>query len=208
MFTQNPGSDFIQHLGSVEQIAKLERMDAALREHGGGEELTNRLGILMSQIRSLRDADQKGLTRLREDYVRLFRGISSNYGPPPPYESVYRSETMMSEHASEVRAIYREAGLEIQGTEPPDHIGFELAFMGYLCGKEEKHREDGDLRMARSLASLQDDFLYNHILKWVPQFCRNILRYESPLYGAVASLTISWLDIEERHVDERKPGSP
>ena len=208
MFMKNPREDVIQHLGSDEQIAKLEGIGAAIQACGDMDELRVSLGELLEQIRSLRLIGQAGATRLREDYVRLLRGISRNYGPPPPYESVYRADMMMSNYASEVRAVYREAGLLIQGTEPPDHIGFELAFMAFLCDKEEEHRGGGDSQMADRYALLQKHFLHDHVLTWVPQFCRSILEYDSALYKAVASLTISWLDIEERRANDRKSDSP
>lgn len=208
MFTQNPGEEFIDHLTSEEQIAKLDTLGRVLGENRRAERLHDNIEALLKQIRSLRRTDRNGIIRLREDYVRILRGVSKQHGPPPPYESVYRSGSLMSDHASEVLTIFRQYGLEVKGTEPPDHIGFELAFMGHLCNKEEEYLIEGNFEMADSLASSQTRFLSDHVLKWVPQFCNEVLKYDNGLYGALASLTASWLDLEERRLNEERPNSP
>lgn len=154
----------------------------------------------------MRDTDEKQIVELQEDYARIFRGVRVEYGPPPPYESVYRSGIVMSNLASEVLVLYHNAGLDVRGGEPPDHIGFELAFMAYLCKKEEEYRNAGDLNNAANLVTLQDDFLSDHVLEWVPQFCTRVLGYDSVFYAAVADLTLNWLEFEEKNANDRKCG--
>jgi len=207
MVTQNPNRKFIDRLTDEEQLSRLKRLEETVGGDPDAEELRKNLAKLSSALRSLQGGrDEQLMTRLREDYVRLFRGIRRGYGPPPPYESVYRSEIMMSEHASDVLNIYHRAGLEVRGGEPPDHIGFELAFMAFLCNKEEECREAGDLVSADGVRSLQHDFMSDHILRWMPQFCRNILSYDSGFYTAVAELTLSWLRLEEANARDRGHG--
>ncbi len=206
MHTQNPSKDLSDRLSSEEQFAKLGVLEDIICGASRTEELRRSLRRLMSLLRSLRDKDEKQIINLQEDYARIFRGIRAEYGPPPPYESVYRSDIVMSNLASEVLALYNKAGLDVRGGEPPDHIGFELAFMAYLCEKEEEYRNTGDLSNATSIATLQDDFLSDHILQWVPQFCTRVLDYDSSFYAAVADLTLNWLEFEEKNSNERKCG--
>lgn len=204
MHTQNPNKDFIDSLSSDEQFAKLKKLGSIIGGGSSSEELRKSLQKLISALRSLRDKDEKRVVRLQEDYARLFRGIRRGYGPPPPYESVYMSELVMSNLASDVLTLYHKAGLEVRGGEPPDHIGFELSFMAYLCKKEEEYRNAGDLKNATGFTSFQNDFLSDHILTWVPQFCTKVLDYDSAFYAAVAELTLSWLQLEEKNVNDKK----
>ena len=206
LFTQNPDRDFIDRLRSDEEIAQLQRFEDAIGEDSSMEELRGSLRRMISMLRSWRDEDQKRLTKLQEDHARLLRGISRHYGPPPPYESVYRSNVVMSDHASDVLTLYHRAGLDVRGSEPPDHIGLELAFMAYLCEKEDEHGSEGDRKKAIEFISFQREFLSGHIMKWIPQFCRNVPNHDSAFYTAVAELTTSWLRLEEKFTEEPKPG--
>lgn len=203
-YTQNPSASFLDSLRSIGFSTGLEELRKLFEGVPGSEELLEDLAVLRTAVSFSKERRDEVLPRLQEDYVRLFRGIRRGYGPPPPYESVYRSEHVMSDPTSDVLTLYHKAGLEVRGGEPPDHIGFELSFMAYLCKKEEEYRMAGDLMSATGFTSFQDDFLSDHILTWVPQFCTKILDYNSAFYAAVAELTMSWLLLEEKNTNDRK----
>lgn len=204
MLTRNPSEDMVLHLTSDEQMSRLKKIESTIARDLPSDELRRSLRELISALGSMRDGDRGLITKLQEEHARLLRGIRKGYGPPPPYESVYRSGQLMSDHVSEVQALYRRAGLEVLGGEPPDHIGFELAFMAFLCRREEEYRSVGDSENAQKSASSQDDFLLDHIMKWVPQFCTNVLDHGSPFYGPVAELTMGWLRLEEKNANDRR----
>lgn len=131
---------------------------------------------------------------LAVEFTRLFRGVKPGYGPPPPYESVYKkSEHVMSEATSEVLEKYRKSGLtvarELEG-EPPDHISFELYFLSYLCNREAESLRTNDENRAYEYRAQKNEFLQEHVIKWVPSFCERILKEsKNDFYKGAAKLT-------------------
>ena len=102
----------------------------------------------------------------------LFKGIAPGYGPPPPYETVYRqpgagadAETQLS-----LRSFYHEAAAELppNARERLDHLGMELDFMRFLCGEESSHWGSNDAGEAVRYRRIQQRFLAEHLLQWVP----------------------------------------
>ena len=202
-YTQNPSASFLDSLRSIEFSTGLEELRKLFEGVPGSEELLEDLAVLRIAASFSKEREEEILARLQEDHVRIFRGICRGYGPPPPYESVYRSDIVMSDAPSDVLTLYHKAGLEVRGGEPPDHIGFELGFMAYLCKKEAEYRIAADLKNVTDFISFQNDFLSDHILTWVPQFCTKVLDYDNAFYAAVAELTLSWLLLEEKNTNDR-----
>lgn len=120
------------------------------------------------------------------EYTRLF------IGPVPvvfPYESMYKNGSMMSGSLLSVKREYRLAGLEKAPGfhEPEDHIAVELGFMKHLC----RDQSEKSLRMQR-------DFLNNHLLKWVPEFCDEVCEKSmSHFYKGIAKLTKGFIALEK-----------
>jgi TorA maturation chaperone TorD len=137
--------------------------------------------------------DIEGLAaRLAVEYTRLFRGLRDGYGPPPPYESLYRGSRLMGGVTVAVVGRYAEAGFGVidEAVGPQDHIAAELKFMSLLC-YDEIAAWDRDDRGAAVLGwGLQRRFLDEHLLRWVPGYCRRI-KSESvePFYAGAAMIT-------------------
>ena len=112
---------------------------------------------------------------LSVDYTRLFRGIMPGYGPPPPYESVYRDggRVLMGRSSVEVQRKYAAAGVQTPAeyNEPPDYIGLELDFMRFLAEKEAECWRKDERDSALAYLNMERDFLDEHIMKWIPGFC-------------------------------------
>ena len=49
----------------------------------------------------------------------------------------------------------------------PDHIGVELAYMGWLMGAEREARADNEPKIAAHCVELQRQFLDKHLLRWL-----------------------------------------
>lgn len=133
---------------------------------------------------------------LAVEFTRLFRGVKLGYGPPPPYESVYK----MSEGTSEVLEKYRKSGLavakELEG-ELPDHISFELYFLSYLCNKEAESLRNNNENRAYEYRVQKNEFLQEHVIKWVPSFCERILKEsENDFYKGAAKLTKEFVELD------------
>ncbi len=131
---------------------------------------------------------------LSVEYTRLFRGIQSGYGPPPPYESVYSSErhALMGRAAFEVQREYAEAcvGTPAGYNEPPDYIGLELDFMRFLAEKEAESWERDERDRALGYLNMERDFLGKHIIKWVPEFCDKVTDMAKlDFYRGIARMT-------------------
>jgi len=135
--------------------------------------------------------------KLSVEYTHLFRGIKRFSSPPPPYESIYRGEGLiMGNTTLIVKSIYDKAGLKIPEKfrgEIPDHIGFELDYMRYICKKEaiawmeQKHE-------VSTLKELQFEFLNSHLIQWIPKFCDTaIIEAESLFYKGILQVTKSYV---------------
>ncbi|MBI4184122.1 MAG: molecular chaperone TorD family protein [Proteobacteria bacterium] len=149
-------------------------------------------GDLAALRLALGGGDPAGLAaRLAVEYTRLFRGLKEGHGPAPPYESVHRESRLMGETTLAVMRAYNEAGFGTidSALGPQDHIGAELRFMSMLCFDEGSAWDTGTSREAVVILGRERRFLDEHLLRWVPDYCR-VLAKESrePAYAAIASL--------------------
>lgn len=105
----------------------------------------------------------KRLQDLQVEYVRLF-----DYRPAcPPCESAYRINIKRSQLMKDLVECYREAGIECMQSFAPDHFSVEFEFMHYLAYQE----ENAERKNRHEWREKRREFLENHILKWVPDFC-------------------------------------
>ena len=93
-----------------------------------------------------------------------------------PYGSTYleKNRRVMGDSTMDVMKFYRNAGLEVDVKQPPDHIAIELEFMSYLCGLEVRALQDGDLQKGAELQVERELFLGTYVLPWMPEFVENI----------------------------------
>jgi len=119
---------------------------------------------------------------LEREFTRLFLGP----GRPVvhPYESVHREGRMMGNPALNVRRFMAAEGVTQAGQTPPDHVSIELAFMAYLTSCEASFREAGDGERASGYLDLQESFLQQHLMRWLPQFCHRLLTGRPHAYYA------------------------
>ena len=135
---------------------------------------------LAAEIDALRDTlpgqdDAAGIAALAVEHTRLFGGISSGYGPPPPYESVQRGAAESAEPAAAVARCYSDAGLAvIDEAVPPDHLGVELKFVALLCHGEMEAWQHGRHTEAVRALGQQQHFLNSHLLRWAPEYWRSV----------------------------------
>ncbi|GMR21105.1 MAG: hypothetical protein BMS9Abin36_1704 [Gammaproteobacteria bacterium] len=153
------------------------------------------MALLQSSLR-LTDLSPLGM-----EYTRLLRGIKQDYGPPPPYESLYRENRLLGETTLAVLHHYQQAGYgEVEeSVGPQDHIGAELKFMALLCHDEVTAWQQGKTSEAMTIRAAQLAFLAQHLLLWVPNYCDH-LQQEARVsfYDAVAKLAAELLN--EDHI--------
>jgi TorA maturation chaperone TorD len=134
---------------------------------------------------------------LAVEYTRLFIGPKDQI---PPYESAHVNEggTLWGDSTVKVSEFYRRYGYALAPEQNiPDHIGIELELMQHLVEMEGKSLHEGDSELASKYAVLQKEFLENHLLTWVPGFCKKIEKAaEHPFYRGLARLTREYLTAE------------
>lgn len=140
---------------------------------------------------------------LRVEYARLF--IGPFHLPAPPYESVYREgagRRLMGESTLAVRRSYREEGLDISTMvrDLPDHIIAEMEFMGHLSERETSLRLEGKSE-AETYLGKQDQFLADHLVKWIPPFTEAIgSSTREEFYRLLATLTHDFIILDHDYV--------
>ena len=156
------------------------------------------LSDLKDALEKIDMASDSELEDLLWEYTRLFIGPYKL--PCPPWESVYTSpkRLMMQEAYDEVRDYYNKAGLTVnnQGI-MADHLGAELNFLAVVLQKAHS-----DPKKEQYYRDLIEGFLDEHVIKWIPQFARDMEDAADLLfYKTLARVTRSMIDLIERGQD-------
>ena len=170
------------------EAESLARM-ASVAEQSSDE--TGCAGEIIAALRG--EPDLEALTlRLATEHTRLFRGVREGYGPPPPYESLWREGQMMGDSTVAVATAFLEAGYEYDGAWGPcDHLAEELRFMAALCMAED----------AADALERQAAFVERHLSAWVPTYCHALAEQaHEPLYRALARVTAAIVAEDGEHL--------
>lgn len=137
------------------------------------------------------------------DYAKLFVGPDSLLAPP--FGSVYldKEKILMGDSTMDVIARYNESEFDLSADfmTAPDHIAAELEFLYLLCYNEslalaEQHEEDQILWHQR-----RQDFIGNHIGRWIERFCNNIReKSQFDYYRTLADLTQRFITTQKATV--------
>jgi TorA maturation chaperone TorD len=179
-----------------EQLARM----AALAEQGQGEQ-AGIGGAILAALGTETDIAAQA-QRLAIEHTRLFLGIREGYGPPPPYESLWREGRMMGETTIAVLTAYAEAGFQPDGRwGPPDHLVEQLRFIATLANGEGDawgSGQDDDALWARER---QAAFMTRHLHAWMPAYCRALeAQATEPLYQALARVAAEIVADDARYL--------
>ena len=160
----------------------------------GSDTLTLDIG---EPLGTLSETDPAEIESIRSEFTRLFRGSTNQPSPDPPYESLYRENSIYGSSTTEVRESYLAAGLDLTDDgegEPPDQLGIELQFLGELRSREAERDDE-------SRAQLQA-FIEAHVGRWFDDF-EDAIDENDPhaFYGAVVRLTGALLKTEAERLD-------
>lgn len=143
-----------------------------------------------------------GHGRLAEDlaveYATLFIGPIEHLAP---YESAYREATLYGNPAVDVLDFYEKSGFSLspEFKDLPDHLGVELELMHHLTLREADSRKKDDIDEVRKCMELQKEFLEEHLIKWVPGYCKKVEKYaRHPFYSFLARLTQAFVEMEHK----------
>jgi putative dimethyl sulfoxide reductase chaperone len=201
-FTTLPDVAFVQQIQSDEYTGLLEVLSAD--DSGAGIAAGARL--MGEYIRSARGLDASQVsTALGVDRTRLYRGVSPQYGPPPPNEAVWSKGTEpISAQLLALAEIYRQAQLEVapDARERLDYIGVELDFAYKLAKREVEAWRSGDTANARKALEQQAAFFRDHLGQWVPAFVERARTYvETDFYRGHLQMLETFLAHERERLD-------
>jgi TorA maturation chaperone TorD len=176
-FTTLPDTAFVERMRSQELASMLEALaddESIAEEVAAGASL---MRAFLAQTTS--EAPDRLAEKLGVDRTRLYRGITPQYGPPPPYEMVWSRTKPDVSLLTGLAEVYRKNGLAIapDAKERLDYIGVEMDYMGELSIKESTAWESGDFDTAVDLLQAQQDFLSQHLGSWTPAFFDKALEY-------------------------------
>lgn len=129
---------------------------------------------------------------LKIDYAALFVGPFELIAPP--YGSVYleRHRTVMGDTTQKVQGWYRDADLQLDLQEPPDHIAIEMEFLHYLCLQEAEALAAGDQKTAQKQYETRVEFTAT-LMGWIPAFASQVkIGAETGYYRALASCLVEF----------------
>jgi TorA maturation chaperone TorD len=143
---------------------------------------------------------------LSTDFTMCFDGISTLHGERAvPYASIFiGSKTgdkaeLFQEPRNADRAVYRSEQIEIDPSLhlPDDHLSFELSFMADLSEKIAEALRNDDIKEARRLVEVSENFRTGHILSWYGKlFDLASQIVETRFYHGVLNATYGYLELD------------
>jgi TorA maturation chaperone TorD len=144
------------------------------------------------------------LNTLSAEYSKLFLIPDKKYYVTP-YESVYLTGLLSQAPTMYVKKIFDREGLEISQDfdDFPDHIGIELEYMHFLCGREAEGRESDKNEETLRYLNKEMEFINEHLLLWVPKLSEKILANSNhDFYKGIAFLLRSFIDYDRDLIRE------
>jgi TorA maturation chaperone TorD len=151
--------------------------------------------------------DDTLLEQLAVEYAALFLGPGGHISP---HESVHADPAGGKLWGDETVAVKRyiealDLSLDDDYRGLPDHISVELDLMASLVGHEARGWEQGDLANVANALAYQQEFMQEHLLRWVPLFCRKVIETSGmAFYRDLARVTRDFLASEAEDILRRK----
>jgi putative dimethyl sulfoxide reductase chaperone len=176
-FTALPDEKFVEQIRHEDVVSMLKILP---KDESVNEDIATGASLME---KFLYETQEDSLTRLSEklgvDRTRLYRGLSPEYGPPPPYEMVWSQKWQEVSLLQVLATLYRKNGLtpSSEVIDRQDYIGVELEFIHALAMREVAAWEAGDEEKAKSLLTIQKEFFLEHLSPWVPFFIEKAFEF-------------------------------
>lgn len=154
----------------------------------------------------------------QEYYDHLLVPITTNY--IPPYESAVRGACKIAESKKKNHGGWKYDKLwgicthnvalcyDAVDFEPsqmnmmtawkekniPDHIGFELAFMAYLCEAEDEANKDSNFEIVQRWYNLQTQFLLEHLKNFSEDYHKIAIEKANPFYLSLIETVVAYVN--------------
>ncbi|MBC7839790.1 MAG: molecular chaperone TorD family protein [Nitrospiraceae bacterium] len=196
--------DYVQCGEFVEDgRAALDTLDTTL-DGIGGERAKLKLVLLRKQFDQIEkvvtsECVNWQLSDLQAEHRRVFSNVITL--DCPPYETLFGNDHVFaqSQVMGDIAGFYRAFGVELSKDihERLDHLSVEFEFMHFLAYKESYSRCHDGADKTQIVLDAQKKFVKNHIGRWVPLFCRMLVKKAgSGFYKHVADLMAEWMDFE------------
>jgi len=196
--------DYVQCGEFVEDgRAAIDALDTAI-DGIGGELAMQKLVLLRKQFDQIEkvvasECVNWQLSDLQAEHRRVFSNVITL--DCPPYETLFGNDHVFaqSQVMGDIAGFYRAFGVELSKDihERLDHLSVEFEFMHFLAYKESYSRCHDGADKTQIVLDAQKKFVKNHIGRWVPLFCRMLVKKAaSGLYQHVADLMAEWMDFE------------
>lgn len=168
-----------------------------------GDTMAKAAEFVGGQSESSNDADY--ISRLYNEYMRLFVGPQKL--PAPPWESVYRSHQglLFQESTLTIREIYRKQGFEAEGYPrvADDSLALELDFMGRMAERAQAALADDNTDALREALTVSESFVRVHLLYFVPQMLERLSTTTFRLfYPQMLKILVSFMETDLQLVQE------
>lgn len=158
-----------------------------------------------------RDFETASAAALRDElgieFTRLFMGPGEHISP---HESIFvevdgDAGGLYGAITVKVKKFIETTGLVYDDafTGLPDHVSVELEFMGKLTEFEAEKWINGANEGARYCLSVQKMFAEEHLLRWITQFCEQVVaKADLPFYREMARITSEFVDFDYESIEK------
>jgi len=199
--------EFLDYLQCGEFVedgrAALDALQAAL-DNLGGERAKQKIGLLRKHFDHIErlvgsECVNWQLSDLQAEHRRVFSNVITL--DCPPYETLFGNDHVFAQShvMGDIAGFYKAFGVELSKDihERLDHLSVEFEFMHFLAYKESYSRCHDGAEKTQIVVDAQKKFVKNHIGRWVPLFCRMLVKKaDSGLFKIVADMTLDWMDFE------------
>lgn len=156
-------------------------------------------------LASCRELDDECLSRMRDEYTRLFIGPEDLIAAP--WESVYttKERALFQESTLAVRNWYKKYHYLPAGYPriPDDHISLMMHFLELTTGKAITLLEEERLEECKNMLEGQKIFEKNHLLNWVGTYAEEMQRSAmKEFYPRFVHAAAEFLKYDHQIIDE------
>lgn len=146
---------------------------------------------MVEAVRSSKESLETLQEELSIEFARLFIGPIKPLSIPYASWHISDPRQLMTDETVEVRQRYLDAGMAVRElySIPDDHVAIELEFLSYLTAEMIAAHAVGNSTRIDELQKMQDDFVTEHMQKWIPDFVDSIDKSDAhPFYKGAALL--------------------
>lgn len=201
-FTTLPDEPFVSHLRSEEFSQALTALAAADNDPEVAKGAVLMRGFLAANLKT---APAELSQTLGIDRTKLYRGVSPEYGPPPPHEAVW--DKRVTDQVVVLKAladVYVAAGVGMaeQARERLDYIAVELDFLRVLAVREMEAWQAAKSEEAKLALGQQLTFVRDHLGMWVPAFVEKALPMaQTDFYRGHLAMLRGFLAAEQQRLE-------